>query len=146
MNEKFIGQLPFEIKNGIKKLMYFDSFIVICETKSICHIFELNEYYNILNHKVFEIPDNSEIFDASIIDESVYVVSQYGLTRYEIYIDSDLYLSKRTEHLKIESEIVEKVELSSTLDQLKKEFQQDYIYIFECSRKNGCGYLTARHH
>ena len=53
MNEKFVGFLPFEIKNGVKQILYFDSFVVICETKNDCHIFELNEYYNILNHKCF---------------------------------------------------------------------------------------------
>lgn len=35
------------------------------------------------------------IFDATIIDETVYVLSQYGLTKYDIYIDTDLYVGQR---------------------------------------------------
>lgn len=50
MNDKFIGQLPFDLKNDAKSIMYSESLILICETQSNCHILEVNEYYNIVNH------------------------------------------------------------------------------------------------
>jgi hypothetical protein len=76
MNEKFIGQLPFEMPNGAKKMLYLDSFILICENRKTVHLFELNEYYNILNHKAFSISEPQEILDSTILEETLYILSQ----------------------------------------------------------------------
>ena len=93
-----------------------------------------------------EIPGKYEIFDAAIIDETVYVISQYGLTKYDIYIDIDLMVGQRQQFLRIQGTVTETVPKYPGLEKLKKDFIKDSIYVFECSGRNGCGYLTARHH
>ena len=50
MNERLIGVIPFEIKENIVKLVYSESVILICEEHDKCHVFEVNEFYNIINH------------------------------------------------------------------------------------------------
>jgi len=57
MNDKFIGTLPFDLKNDAKFMIYSDSMFLICETQCNCHIFELNEYSNIVNHQLIELYD-----------------------------------------------------------------------------------------
>jgi hypothetical protein len=71
--------------------MYFSSFIIILEHRDNLHIFEVNEYYNLLSHKTFQAWPTTpcDIFDATIIDETIFIASQYGLTKYEIYHDAD---------------------------------------------------------
>jgi hypothetical protein len=50
MNDRFVGVLPFEIKGEISKMVYKESVILITEKTDICHVFEVNEFYNIINH------------------------------------------------------------------------------------------------
>ena len=67
MNDKFIGNLALELKYGVKKLIYFNSVLLIAEKKSLCHIFELNEFYNLINHQTLTVFDQADIFDVSSI-------------------------------------------------------------------------------
>lgn len=55
MNDKFVGMLPFDLKYGAKSMVYSQSNILISEKYNLCHLFELNEFYNIINHQVFKI-------------------------------------------------------------------------------------------
>ena len=81
-------------------MVYFESIILLIEQYENCHLFELNEYYNIINHQAFSIRDGIvnfdseiemckddiiQIFDAKILDDQVYVLSQLGLTKFDIY-------------------------------------------------------------
>ena len=55
LNNKFIGKLPFDLKYEAKQIIYYDSFVLICEAVNQCHLFELNEYFNITNHQIYSI-------------------------------------------------------------------------------------------
>lgn len=99
MNNKFVAQLPFDLTFKARHLVYYESMIVVAEESEFCHVFELNEFYNIINHQVFSVRegvinqgsesakykgDIIEIFDAVVIDDQVFVLSQLGLTRFDI--------------------------------------------------------------
>ena len=85
MNERFVGVLPFEIKGKIKKMIYSETVICIAEHTDRCHVFEVNEFYNIINHQEFVIFDNEKvqhhqlqsvhILDALIQNDHIYVLS-----------------------------------------------------------------------
>ncbi len=93
-------QLPFELKSRAKLIRQDESTIMICESKDICHLFEVNEYQNIIDHQVFTLTCGIEmysttcvdneifIYDGCIKNEIAYVVSSIGVTRYQIYQDN----------------------------------------------------------
>ena len=58
LNEKFIAQLPFSLITEAIKIVYVDSFILILERVNQCHLIEVNEYYNIVNHQVISVQDS----------------------------------------------------------------------------------------
>lgn len=96
MNEKFIGQLPFDLKSDAKLMVYSESLILICESYKQCHIFELNEYYNIVNHQSFQMYDyelecnheSKTIFDAKIEDEVAFILTTTCLCKINIYAEN----------------------------------------------------------
>jgi hypothetical protein len=49
LNDKFIAELPFELKYGAKHMVYLESLVLICETGNLCHLFEIDEFYNVIN-------------------------------------------------------------------------------------------------
>ena len=55
MNERLVGVLPFEIKSNIVKMVYDETVILVCEEYDKCHVFEVNEFYNIINHQEFVV-------------------------------------------------------------------------------------------
>ena len=97
--------LPFDLTYAAKQLLYHESLLIIVEESEFCHVCELNEFYNIINHQVFSVRDGSvgqkqqgdfmkytgeiiEIFDTVIMDDQVYIASQLGLTSFDIYDES----------------------------------------------------------
>jgi len=97
MNERFVGVLPFEIRSSkVKKIIYSETIVCICEHTDRVHAFEVNEFYNIINHQEFRVFDKErelfgqsirdvQIFDAAIKDDIVYVLSANGLTKYDVF-------------------------------------------------------------
>jgi hypothetical protein len=67
MNDKFIGCLPLDLKYGAQKILYFSSILIIAEKKNLCHIFELNEFYNLINHQTITVFDQAEIFEITAL-------------------------------------------------------------------------------
>lgn len=61
VNNKFVAQLPFDLTFKAKHLVYYESLIVIAEESEFCHVCELNEFYNIINHQVFSVRDGSVV-------------------------------------------------------------------------------------
>lgn len=96
INDKFIGKLPFDLKYEAKSIFYYESFILICEAVNQCHIFELSEFFNIMNHQILSIKslfecetNQNEIFEACIMNDVVYILSQKGIKRFFIYNDDE---------------------------------------------------------
>lgn len=54
-NQKLISCLPFDLKYDCKKMVYENGLVVLLEEFSHCHLFEVNEYYNVINHTQFDV-------------------------------------------------------------------------------------------
>ena len=95
LNDKFIAELPFELKYGAKQMVYHESVVLICEAGNLCHLFEIDEFYNVINVQHFSLFDKAGgvsrtgedvlIFDAVIIDDVCFILSSKGLTSHEVY-------------------------------------------------------------
>ena len=76
-------------------MIYSESVILVCEKHSNVHTFELNEYYNIVNHQSFELFDRDiegpneikEVLDAHIIQDFVYILTDTSLIRIDIFAE-----------------------------------------------------------
>lgn len=92
MNDRYIGAISFETHGKIKKLVYHESVVALCEEHDVVHVFEVNEDYLIVNHRevrVFTgITIQSKIFDAAIKDDYLYVLSTCGVTKYDLLFEA----------------------------------------------------------
>jgi hypothetical protein len=95
LNDKFIAELPFELKYGAKHMVYHESVVLLCETGNLCHLFEIDEFYNVINVQHFSLFDTAggasrigedvAVFDAVIIEDVCFILSSEGLTSHEVY-------------------------------------------------------------
>ena len=94
MNDKFVASLPFNLTNKDASVFHYcDSMLLICENANLCHLCEMNEFYNIVNHYEislmvsFKEPRFYKIYDGKIIDETAFIVCSEGVLRVPIYED-----------------------------------------------------------
>lgn len=76
LNDKFVASIPFNLTNKDASVFFYcESMLLICENANVCHICEINEFYNVVNHyelalkNAFDETLFYKIYAGKIIDE-----------------------------------------------------------------------------